>query len=311
MKPLALIFSGLQAITFLEAVDLGYVEPGVVLVGGPWTPDSDTDRELRAVATVFRLTPQRLAQFGFARDLVLGDPYSGIGQLVLMLTRPKRLTIVEDGAATYRAVRQIESSEPLVRVHEPAQRRVLLGRCSQRRFARLSARGSLQWITHRTPSPPPQGSRTHSFNRLRHLVGSADSSVHGLIVGSALANDGHIRTRCYLNWLSDVLTTTEATVFLPHRREPQQALELADRLGVAIDSTSIPLERRLLHYSGLRDVYCLPTTGAMTAAALRPDVKVHCPSISPDCWVKGASPGQRDLVRLVESLVCDSDAGHD
>ena len=309
MTSLALIFSGLQALTYIEAVHLGFLKPGVVLIGGRWRPDADTYRELQSSSVVQPLRAIRLGKLGRASHLAIGDPYSGLAQTLLLFKNPDQLTILEDGAATYRAIQQFQSGSPLYRAQERRRSRHQLAMLATRRLNKLDDANRLRWVTHRPPHVPVRGSLLHTFEHLRGSAGPDMDPTQRLVVGSALAHDGYIQPERYVGWLERVLTPGADTVFLPHRRESSEAINLAHRRGIRVETSTIPLERRLVQMQSLSEVCTLPTTAALTSSVIRPDIAVRVQPIAVEWWAKGAPDGQRDIVRLVESLASPRDTG--
>ena len=79
------------------------------------------------------------------RRLIVGDPYSGVIQVIISVTKLAEVTIVDDGTATLEFARQWVAGEHLARWHEaatPGQRRQIAN-LLEARSPRVSAAASL------------------------------------------------------------------------------------------------------------------------------------------------------------------------
>ena len=77
-------------------------------------------------AAVARSVRALAAELAGVERLVVGDPYSGVIQVIISITRPSEVTIVDDGTATLEFARQWIAGEHLSRWHRvatPSQRR--------------------------------------------------------------------------------------------------------------------------------------------------------------------------------------------
>lgn len=281
-RSVALLFSGLQALTYCEARRLRYFDAGLILLCGGWKPDSYILDELGQLGRTRRVDIRDVLLLCRAEEMVIGDAYSGLGQVAILVGRPNRVTFLEDGAGTFRAIEQFTQGQPLMRGRETS-RRLKLANLVGSRLQTLETLGSLTWVTHRPPLTNVAGSDVHTFEGLRSNSIVRDGSHRRAVAGSALASDGYIKRHRYLEWLADALSGGEDTIFYPHRRESPEALGIARERRVDTSGTSVPLERYLCVNKSLTDIYCLPTSIALTAGVARPDIDVHCTPI-PDCW---------------------------
>ncbi len=70
-------------------------------------------------ASVARTIRGLLTELGRSRRLVVGDPFSGVLQVLIGLVRPSEVVVVDDGTATLEFVRQWAAGEALHRWHQP------------------------------------------------------------------------------------------------------------------------------------------------------------------------------------------------
>ncbi len=69
-------------------------------------------------ASVARSVRAMAAEIRGIDRLVVGDPFSGVIQVIISITRPTEVTIVDDGTATLEFARQWATGEPLTRWHQ-------------------------------------------------------------------------------------------------------------------------------------------------------------------------------------------------
>lgn len=285
----ATIASPLQAMSLQEAVTAGVIEaPDVILIRGP-RPQIDgilalADRRLRHAAAPPLSTPSHLRLLQGANEIVVGDPFSTMAHLALLGDRAERVVILEDGAAVIGARRALSSAHPsLVRTHGRSRVRQELGRRATQRLRRLAERSDATLVGGLPMSHEIEhGLKAHSFAVVRHdfawtrhvpippdaaveLVGQADR----IVLGSALAADGHLDRRFYRQWLERQLTAGRVA-FLPHRRDEPWTRHLARELGaLAVSSNHLTAELLLRDVEHELDIESFPMTAVLTLPLVR------------------------------------------
>jgi len=300
-RPVALISSPLQALTLIEAVHLAIIDTPLILASSNLTLDATTTEELASVGELRTAKAITYRALFATRWLVLGDPYSRLGQLALNARRCQRVLVLEDGAATYRAIEQLHTGTPMQRAGDKRIKPTRRQMAAQNRLSRLNGPDQLTWILHRTPGIESASVVTHRFDHLRSTAYVAHPGITRVVAGSALSHDGHVQPATYLNWLDAVFALGGPTLFKPHRREPASSFGLAEAAGIHIDTTPEPIER-LIH--GMRDVvdlHTLPSTPALTCRAVRPGLTVHIAPLG-EWWNRGTPSGVVELAETVRQL---------
>lgn len=305
-RPAALISSALQALTLLEAVHSGILKDPLILVSSKFTLDATTAEELTSIGELRTANAVTCRALFAARWLVLGDPYSRLGQLAVTARRCQRVSILEDGAATYRAIGQMHTGTPMQRAGERKMKPSRLQWAAQHRFSQLDGAHQLEWILHRPPAVDGASIITHRFDHLRSTTCVAHPGIRRVVAGSALSSDGHIKLAPYLSWLDATFALEGPTLFKPHRREPSSSFGLAETAGVHIDTAGGPIER-LIH--GTRDVanlHTLPSTPALTCQVVRPGLTVHIPPLG-EWWNPDTPTGVMELAETVRQLASNTE----
>lgn len=175
-----------------------------------------------------------------ARTVVIGDPFSGVLQLLMDSCRIRELVIVDDGSASIRFVEILESGEELVRWHHNDSR-TLVDRAIAARARRRMAnprqlftamqvdssairieRNTLAWTRRQYPAPT--------------LLPGAD------LIGSSLVETGVVAQENYLQAVAALLHSHRVTRYLAHRRESNAKLSAIGALGVEVVRPQLPLE---------------------------------------------------------------------
>ena len=120
--------------------------------------------------------------------------------------------------------------------------------------------------------------------------------------GSALAADGYIHNDRYLQWVHNVCSQNHHTLYVPHRRETEESMQVAVTAGAAIDNSGSAFEQILCDAPNVHLVYSLPTTPALTAQTIRPDVDLILENIN-DWWQQPGLAGMREVVAIVHEIL--------
>ena len=300
MSTIALVSSELQALTLAEGLAAGRLASCTVRVLGPWRPDAELSDLLSTTGEVRTLSVRDLGPLSTADVVILGDAYSRLGGALIMTRRPTRVVVLEDGAATLRARRQVSRGAPLRRVNRRGRVRSL--ESAETSFLlKLSEKNRLEWWLSDRHSPVRGVGEVweHRFRRLRRAAPlHTDDDVRRLVVGSALTSDGHLRSQAYERWLRSIPVDGQ-TYFVPHRRELSQHKKLVRGLGMSVLEPGVGIERAVCQMPALAELHSLPTTPVLTVPIVRPDIDVHCTALGATEWASAASSSISELCSLV------------
>ena len=201
-----------------------------------------------AVARSLRALAGELAG---VRRLVVGDPYSGVVQAIISVTKLSEVTIVDDGTATLEFARQWVAGEHLSRWHRVATP-------SQRRQITALARDQVSGTVRRRLSPQ-SGCRLRLFTcmpvdvpgvriirndfswvRVRYAAPEVKRGADW--VGTSLVESGVVKADCYLGAVETLITRHDADRYFAHRKEADWKLDLIERIGIEVVRPSLPLE---------------------------------------------------------------------
>jgi hypothetical protein len=217
--------------------------------------------------------------------LVLGDPFSGVMQVVAGLSKVVEVVVVDDGTATLEFARQWAGGEHLRRWHQVAtaehQRQIT-------RFARNQIADSL-----RRRLEPGAGCRltvfsclpvelrharvvrnTYAWLRARHPRPPVKQAAD--LVGTSLVEAGVVSADEYLAGVASLSAQHGVDRYFAHRKEDDSKLARIAGLGLRIDLPRLPLEvsirdgavGRLIISFPSTVVHTLPVVLADTAAEL-------------------------------------------
>ena len=185
------------------------------------------------------------------RRLVVGDPYSGVIQAIISVTKLSEVTIVDDGTATLEFARQWLAGEQLSRWHRVTT-------SNQRRQITAVARNQVAGTVRRRLSPH-SGFRLRLFTcmpvdlpgvrvirndfswvRARHPVPQLKPGAD--LVGTSLVESGVVKADCYLGGVETLITRYDADRYFAHRKEADWKLDLIKRMGIEVARAALPLE---------------------------------------------------------------------
>lgn len=202
-----------------------------------------------------RSTPQRLqvvrqltGRVLRARRLVVGDPFSGMIQTLLLAARPRQVVVVDDGTATMEFVSQLVSGDPLRRWDAPPAAmealRSPLAR-NARRFFR-SERVRVFTVMPVAGLPPHQVVR-HRYDWTRRRFGPPRTVTGVDIVGSSLVESGVVQEESYLAAITELVRRHgHRGRYYAHRKENDRKLEqIAELTGLEVRRPEVPLEIEL------------------------------------------------------------------
>ncbi|GAA4762182.1 acylneuraminate cytidylyltransferase family protein [Microbacterium gilvum] len=212
---------------------------------------------------------------------VVGDGFSGQFRLAASVLRPSRVTFLDDGANTLALADAITGTRPYAR---PGNReRGLTTRVAPaalEHVRRRAAAGDVDLFTafplgaEREAALARSGVavRRHGFGWLRSRPQSERTrrAVAGdrLLLGSARPVDGRMPLPDYIAWVADE-AAAEPVTYLPHRREPEEQLELVAALsGVTLARLGLPVELVLAGAGRPLEVVSLATSATTTLPLL-------------------------------------------
>jgi hypothetical protein len=183
--------------------------------------------------------------------LVVGDPYSGVIQVIISVTKLSEVTIVDDGTATLEFARQWAAGEQLSRWHQvatPKQRRQIAALARDQIAGTVRRRLSsespcrLRLFTCMPLEVPRVRIIRNDFSwvRARHPVPQLKPSAD--LVGTSLVENGVIRPDAYIDGVQTLISRYQADRYFAHRKEADWKLDVIQRMGVDVIRPMLPLE---------------------------------------------------------------------
>ena len=242
-----------------------------------------------------------VAELGGVDRLVVGDPFSGIIQLIINLVRPSKVTIVDDGTATLEFARQWSSGEPLTRWHHrpgaPRVTSLVRGQIAGSLRRRLSPDGgcALRLFTAMPVILPGVEivPNRYEWVRSRHHPPMIKSGAD--LAGTSLVESGVLDEDAYLETVASLASSHGVDRYFAHRKESARKLRKIVNLGLRVAKPLLPLElvarrgpigSRVLSFPSTV-VHTLPVVLAGTTS----EVVVCTPS---QAWYSPASPPRAD-----------------
>lgn len=301
MKTVTLVESPAQLLNVVEWAYRFRVRPSVLVLA----PTNETSRwQLRTMAELARdagltvswheprsggaaiaRTVRALAGDLAGTDrLVLGDPFSGVMQVVVSLAKPSEVVLVDDGTATLEFARQWVSGEHLRRWHQVAtveqQRHIA-------RFARDQIADSL-----RRRLEPGSGCRLTVFSCLPVEFPQAQVVMNDYrwlrshhprpvikpgadLVGTSLVETGVVAEADYVAAVASLAAQHRADRYFAHRKESPTKLARIGALGLRVEIPNLPLELVLRADQVGQLVVSFPSTVVHTLPIVLADTPVE------------------------------------
>ena len=183
-----------------------------------------------------------------ARRLVVGDPFSGMIQALLVAGRPSEVVLVDDGTATLEFASQLVSGEPLRRWDAPPSvlevARSPLAHNARRFFA--SGRVRLFTVMPVAGLPASQVVR-HGYDWTRRRFGPPRTFAGVDVVGSSLVESGVVRLDTFLDAIDTLAVRSgRRGRYFAHRKESDAKLaKLTAATGLQVVRPDVPLEIEL------------------------------------------------------------------
>jgi hypothetical protein len=201
-----------------------------------------------ATARTVRALSGSLAGLG---RLVVGDPFSGVIQVVLSVARVEQVVIVDDGTATMEFSRQWLAGEGFSRWHQQAghgQRRQIVTFARDQISASVRRRlgtGSSCLLSAFSCLPVDLGTapvvtNTYAWTRRRFAAPAVKPTAD--LVGTSLVERGVVELGAYLEGVAVLRKHHGVDRYFAHRLESDVKLERIRMLGLQIVRPELPLE---------------------------------------------------------------------
>lgn len=317
---LALVESPAQ---LLNVIELAYADPGLFRVpivvlapgGGPGRDQlgrmADLAREAghevcwsdprRGGVLAARCALDLLTRLGGVRRLVVGDPFSGVLQMLIALVRPTEVTVVDDGTATLEFARQWAHGDRLTRWHTSEhphgvsdRARDRLALLTQHRLGPKTCR--LRLFTSMLTEADGSGLHgveilRNSYTWLRVRCPFPEVTDGADLVGTSLVESGVVRADAYLEGVRHLVEQLGVRRYLAHRRESDAKLAQIAALGVEVVRPPLPLELMARYGPVARTIVSFPSTVVHTLPLVLAGTGVQtviCPV--PSDWYTDRAP---------------------
>jgi hypothetical protein len=237
-------------------------------------------------ASVARSVRAMAADLRGVDRLVVGDPFSGVIGVIISISRPREVTIVDDGTATLEFARQWAAGEPLTRWHDklagPGTKptgsplgSLVRGQVAdqlRRRLAPQSCR--LRLFTVMPVDLPGVEVVPNSYGWVRQRHEPPVIKTGADLVGTSLVESGVLDEEAYLDTVAELARTHRVDRYFAHRKENDRKLARIHQLGLQVMQPLLPLEliarrgpigRRILSFPSTV-VYSLPVVLAGSAS---------------------------------------------
>jgi hypothetical protein len=316
---LALVESPAQ---LLNVIELGRSDPACagVRIGVLAPAEGPTRMQLRAMSEVARGVGHRVtwyeprlggasvartvgavaAELAGVDHLVIGDPFSGVMQVIISLTRPSAVTVVDDGTATMEFARQWVTGEHLARWHQvatPSHRRHIAALAREQvadtvRRRMSAAAGCHLRVFSCLPLTLPKVEVLHNdFAWVRSTYAPPTVKPGADLIGTSLVESGVIVAPAYLDAVRQLVARYSIGRYFPHRKESAAKLGEIARLGVQVMDSVLPLEIAARQGPIARTVVSFPSTVVHTLPLVLSDtsVEVVVCEINDDWFTAGTS----------------------
>ncbi|MCF3122187.1 MULTISPECIES: hypothetical protein [Streptomyces] len=251
-----------------------------------------------------------------ADRIVIGDPFSRYVQLLLTITRARRLVVVDDGTATMEFVSQLARGERLQRWHRkggrPGPRDLVFAPVSARARRRLTPGGarSVEVFSAMPIDEAPDGVdiTVNAFAWTRERFGPPRITRGADLVGTSLVETGVVDPDRYVEAVRALSLTHGAARYFAHRRESAEKLHrLAVETGLQVVRPDLPLELIARRGPIGRTILSFPSTVVHTLplALAGTEVKVAVCDIDPDWLTENASPRAQGFLSGVTGTARD------
>jgi hypothetical protein len=241
--------------------------------------------------------------------LVVGDPFSGVIQLILTLTGSPAVTFVDDGTATLEFARLWTSNQPLSRWHRasvPGAPRPLLTTVRETMTAgvrRRLADRNLRMFTALPVSMPGVQVRRNGYAWVRSLWPGPEVKPQADLVGTSLVETGVVQAEQYRLGVRSLIDRYQVDRYFAHRKESDSKLDQIAALGVEVVRPDLPLELVARRGPVGRTVLSFPSTVVHTLPLVLAGtgVQVRVCDIPTNWYVLGTNGRAGDFLGRVTS----------
>jgi hypothetical protein len=191
------------------------------------------------------------AQLSGVERLIIGDPFSGVLQVVMSISRAREVIVVDDGTATFEFARQWMTGEHLARWHSvaaPGRRRQIAAMArhqisdSVRRRIRPESGCRLSLFTSLEVPAPTIPVVRNDFSWVRRRFPRPEMKLGSDLIGTSLVESGIIEADRYVSGVASLVDQYAVDRYFAHRKESPAKLADIARLGVTIVQPNLPLE---------------------------------------------------------------------
>lgn len=242
-----------------------------------------------------------LGRLSGVEQLVVGDPFSGLVQSLLATSRPRPVTLVDDGTATLEFARRWAAEEPLIRWHRssrPGAPRPLLT-TARDLFAGTARRrlldGGLRIFTAMPVELSGVEVMPNAYTWARSRFPAPEMNDAADLVGTSLVETGVVQPDCYLEGVRALVERYGVGRYFAHRKEGEEKLAQITALGVAVERPDLPLELVARRGPVGRTVLSFPSTVLHTLPLVLAGtgVEVLVCDIGQD-WYRAGAPDRAD-----------------
>jgi hypothetical protein len=258
----------------------------------------------RSLAGVYALARVVAAGRG-AQRVVVGDPFSGMIQSLLPLSRVRELVVVDDGTATWEFADCITDQRPLVRWRVAVVNPAGNGRATRatRRFT-PSPQCSLTVFSCLSSGATVSGAamQVNNYDWTRGSWCASIDSARTDIVGTSLVDTGVVDRSSYVGAVAELAAQFGALRYYAHRRESAAVLaEIRSLRDVEVVHSELPIELALTSGPVARHVITFPSTAAYTLPIVLAGsgVRIEVRRIEPSWFTPGTTEHAREFVTRI------------
>ncbi|MFI6339477.1 hypothetical protein [Streptomyces sp. NPDC050535] len=228
--------------------------------------------DIRGVPAGFpRAVASLVPKLAGAGRLVIGDPFSGIIQRLLWLSRARGLVVVDDGTATLELSRHLLAGRPPSRRHRSGSApAATAGAARVARAARAVRRTTpghgrrlevFSCMTAGLGLPPGGVASLNSYSWTRQRYGPPQVRPGVDLIGTSLAETGLVDPERYVREIVRLADELNAERYFAHRHEDPDKLRLiAEYAELDVVRPELPLEIELLRGPVAETLVGLPST---------------------------------------------------
>jgi hypothetical protein len=260
-------------------------------------------------AGVARTVRTLAGQIRGVSHLVVGDPFSGVIQLILTVTRSPSVTLVDDGTATLEFARLWTSQQPLSRWHRagvPGGPQPLLTTVREQMAGSVRRRladSALRLFTALPVTPPGVEVHSNDYAWTRSRWPAPEVKPAADLVGTSLVETGVVQPEQYRLGVQSLVERYQVDRYIAHRKETEPKLDQIAALGVEVVRPDLPLELVARRGPVGRTVLSFPSTVVHTLPLVLAGsgVQVRVCDIPPKWYAPGTNHRAGDFLGRVTS----------